>query len=86
MFLCAVVVVVAQPLWMHFFFWKNVAMKIPLAPRRFRILNPAIVKETALDILQYPEPRLLNWDKVVYPLRKKENVLYFFLLLSGPRW
>ncbi|KAM3837285.1 lactosylceramide alpha-2,3-sialyltransferase isoform 2-T2 [Vipera latastei] len=45
------------PLWMHLFFWKNVAMKIPLAPRKFRILNPAVVKETALDILQYPEPQ-----------------------------
>ncbi|XP_058041520.1 lactosylceramide alpha-2,3-sialyltransferase [Ahaetulla prasina] len=45
------------PLWMHLFFWKKVAMKIPLPPGNFRILNPIIVKETALDILQYPEPQ-----------------------------
>ncbi|XP_039222665.1 lactosylceramide alpha-2,3-sialyltransferase isoform X1 [Crotalus tigris] len=53
------------PLWMHLFFWKNVAIKIPLAPKKFRILNPSIIKEIALDILQYPEPRLWNWDQNV---------------------
>ncbi|XP_070607527.1 lactosylceramide alpha-2,3-sialyltransferase isoform X3 [Erythrolamprus reginae] len=54
------------PLWMHLFFWKRVVMKIPISPKNFRILNPVIVKETALDILQYPEPqaRLFSWDKV----------------------
>uniref|UniRef100_U3F7U4 Lactosylceramide alpha-2,3-sialyltransferase n=1 Tax=Micrurus fulvius TaxID=8637 RepID=U3F7U4_MICFL len=45
------------PLWMHLFFWKNVAKKIPIAPGRFWILNPGIVKETAVDILQYLEPQ-----------------------------
>ncbi|XP_070607523.1 lactosylceramide alpha-2,3-sialyltransferase isoform X2 [Erythrolamprus reginae] len=55
------------PLWMHLFFWKRVVMKIPISPKNFRILNPVIVKETALDILQYPEPqaRLFSWDKNV---------------------
>uniref|UniRef100_A0A2D4IAM0 Lactosylceramide alpha-2,3-sialyltransferase n=1 Tax=Micrurus lemniscatus lemniscatus TaxID=129467 RepID=A0A2D4IAM0_MICLE len=42
---------------MHLFFWKNVATKIPIALSRFWILNPVIVKETAVDILQYLEPQ-----------------------------
>ncbi|XP_013922845.1 PREDICTED: lactosylceramide alpha-2,3-sialyltransferase, partial [Thamnophis sirtalis] len=53
------------PLWMHLFFWQKVVMKIPVSPRKFRILNPILVKETALDILQYSEPqaRLFSWDQ-----------------------
>ncbi|XP_026544958.1 lactosylceramide alpha-2,3-sialyltransferase [Notechis scutatus] len=54
------------PFWMHLFFWKNVATKIPIAPRRFRILNPVIVKKTALDILQYQEPQsMFFWGQNV---------------------
>ncbi|XP_015273487.1 PREDICTED: lactosylceramide alpha-2,3-sialyltransferase [Gekko japonicus] len=55
------------PLWMRWFFWKQVAEKIPVLPKQFRILNPAIIKETALDILQYPEPqpKFWGWDKNV---------------------
>uniref|UniRef100_A0A8C6XAZ3 Lactosylceramide alpha-2,3-sialyltransferase n=1 Tax=Naja naja TaxID=35670 RepID=A0A8C6XAZ3_NAJNA len=54
------------PLWMHLFFWKNVPTKIPISPRRFQILNPVIVKETALDILQYLEPQgWLFWRQKV---------------------
>ncbi|XP_034272145.1 lactosylceramide alpha-2,3-sialyltransferase isoform X1 [Pantherophis guttatus] len=54
------------PLWMHLLFWKKVAMKIPLIPGKFRILNPMIVKEMAMDILQYPEPQssLFFWNRV----------------------
>ncbi|KAM7168986.1 lactosylceramide alpha-2,3-sialyltransferase isoform 1-T2 [Macrochelys suwanniensis] len=57
----------ALPLWVRLFFWKQVAEKIPVTPKQFRILNPIIVKETALDILQYPEPRskFWGWDKNV---------------------
>ncbi|XP_044304214.1 lactosylceramide alpha-2,3-sialyltransferase isoform X1 [Varanus komodoensis] len=54
-------------LWMRLFFWKQVAEKIPVLPKQFRILNPVIIKETALDILEYPEPRskIWGWDKNV---------------------
>ncbi|XP_075787051.1 lactosylceramide alpha-2,3-sialyltransferase isoform X2 [Pelodiscus sinensis] len=57
----------ALPLWVRLFFWKRVAEKIPVTSKQFRILNPIIVKETALDILQYPEPRskFWGWDKNV---------------------
>ncbi|KAM6361628.1 lactosylceramide alpha-2,3-sialyltransferase isoform 3-T3 [Alca torda] len=55
------------PLSVRLFFWKEVAEKIPLTSKQFRILNPAIIKETALDILQFPEPRskFWGWDKNV---------------------
>ncbi|KAM6076773.1 lactosylceramide alpha-2,3-sialyltransferase isoform 2-T2 [Chlamydotis macqueenii] len=55
------------PLWVRLFFWKEVAEKIPLTSKQFRILNPVIIKETALDILQFPEPRskFWGWDKNV---------------------
>ncbi|XP_060089564.1 lactosylceramide alpha-2,3-sialyltransferase isoform X1 [Heteronotia binoei] len=55
------------PLWIRLFFWKQVAEKIPVLPKQFRILNPIIIKETALDILQYPEPqpKFWGWNKNV---------------------
>ncbi|XP_053921309.1 lactosylceramide alpha-2,3-sialyltransferase isoform X4 [Cuculus canorus] len=55
------------PLWVRLFFWKEVAEKIPFTSKQFRILNPVIIKETALDILQFPEPRskFWGWDKNV---------------------
>nr|XP_060625257.1 lactosylceramide alpha-2,3-sialyltransferase isoform X2 [Anolis sagrei ordinatus] len=55
------------PLWMRLFFWKQVAEKIPVTPKQLRILNPTIIKETALDILEYPEPRpkFWGWDQNV---------------------
>ncbi|XP_028618147.1 lactosylceramide alpha-2,3-sialyltransferase isoform X2 [Grammomys surdaster] len=49
------------PFWVRLFFWKQVAEKIPLQPKKFRILNPVIIKETAFDILQYPEPHSRLW-------------------------
>ncbi|XP_062982016.1 lactosylceramide alpha-2,3-sialyltransferase isoform X2 [Elgaria multicarinata webbii] len=49
------------PLWIRLFFWKHVAEKIPVMPKQFRILNPLIIKETAFDILEYPEPRSKFW-------------------------
>ncbi|XP_036237872.1 lactosylceramide alpha-2,3-sialyltransferase isoform X4 [Molothrus ater] len=55
------------PLWARLFFWKEVAEKIPFTSKQFRILNPVVIKETALDILQFPEPRskFWGWDKNV---------------------
>ncbi|XP_040554694.1 lactosylceramide alpha-2,3-sialyltransferase isoform X2 [Gallus gallus] len=54
-------------LWIRLFFWKEVAKKIPFTSKQFRILNPVIVKETALDILEFPKPRSIfwGWDKNV---------------------
>uniref|UniRef100_A0A8C5M0K1 Lactosylceramide alpha-2,3-sialyltransferase n=1 Tax=Leptobrachium leishanense TaxID=445787 RepID=A0A8C5M0K1_9ANUR len=51
--------------WNRLFFWKSVAEQIPLKATQFRILNPLIVKETALDILQYPHPfyKWIGWEK-----------------------
>ncbi|XP_039920514.1 lactosylceramide alpha-2,3-sialyltransferase isoform X3 [Hirundo rustica] len=55
------------PLWARFFFWREVAETIPFTSKQFRILNPVIIKETAFDILQFPEPRskFWGWDKNV---------------------
>uniref|UniRef100_A0A8D1LS43 Lactosylceramide alpha-2,3-sialyltransferase n=1 Tax=Sus scrofa TaxID=9823 RepID=A0A8D1LS43_PIG len=52
-----------QPFWVRLFFWKQVAEKIPLQPKHFRILNPVIIKETAFDILQYSEPQSRFWGR-----------------------
>ncbi|XP_072898323.1 lactosylceramide alpha-2,3-sialyltransferase-like isoform X3 [Hemitrygon akajei] len=51
--------------WENFWFWKEVAKEIPIKPTQFRILNPEIIKETAIDLLQLPEPRpkLFGWDQ-----------------------
>ncbi|XP_063085735.1 lactosylceramide alpha-2,3-sialyltransferase isoform X3 [Cavia porcellus] len=51
------------PFWIRLFFWKQVAEKIPLQPKHFRILNPVIIKETAFDILQYSEPQSRFWGR-----------------------
>lgn len=51
------------PFWARLFFWKQVAEKIPLQPKNFRILNPVIIKETAFDILQYSEPQWRFWGQ-----------------------
>ncbi|XP_036037493.1 lactosylceramide alpha-2,3-sialyltransferase isoform X1 [Onychomys torridus] len=51
------------PFWVRLFFWKQVAEKIPLQAKHFRILNPVIIKETAFDILQYSEPQLRFWGQ-----------------------
>ncbi|XP_040191176.1 lactosylceramide alpha-2,3-sialyltransferase isoform X1 [Rana temporaria] len=47
--------------WNRLFFWKSVTEKLPLKPHQFRILNPLIVKETAMDILQFLPPRWKWW-------------------------
>uniref|UniRef100_A0A0S7EMW2 Lactosylceramide alpha-2,3-sialyltransferase n=1 Tax=Poeciliopsis prolifica TaxID=188132 RepID=A0A0S7EMW2_9TELE len=53
--------------WEWVFFWQRVPQKIPLDPSRFRLLNPDVVRQTALDFLEYPEPRyrLWGWDQNV---------------------
>ncbi|XP_069601020.1 lactosylceramide alpha-2,3-sialyltransferase [Ranitomeya imitator] len=53
--------------WNRLFFWKSVTEKLPLKPHQIRILNPLIVKETAMDILQFLPPRQKwwGWDKNV---------------------
>ncbi|XP_077884069.1 lactosylceramide alpha-2,3-sialyltransferase isoform X1 [Ictidomys tridecemlineatus] len=51
------------PFWVRLFFWKQVAEKIPLQPKHFRILNPVIIQETAFDILRYPEPQSRFWGR-----------------------
>ncbi|XP_040275184.1 lactosylceramide alpha-2,3-sialyltransferase isoform X1 [Bufo bufo] len=54
-------------IWDRLFFWKSVNDKLPLKANQIRILNPLIVKETAMDILQFPPPRQkwLGWNKNV---------------------
>uniref|UniRef100_A0A667YEP3 Lactosylceramide alpha-2,3-sialyltransferase n=1 Tax=Myripristis murdjan TaxID=586833 RepID=A0A667YEP3_9TELE len=54
-------------LWDRIFFWQKVPHQIPLEPRRFRLLNLQVIKETAMDLLKYssPKPRLWGWDQNV---------------------
>ncbi|XP_061757500.1 lactosylceramide alpha-2,3-sialyltransferase [Nerophis ophidion] len=49
------------------FFWQNVPDEIPLERNRIRLLNPLVIKETALDLLHFSPPttRLWGWDKNV---------------------
>ncbi|XP_043918264.1 lactosylceramide alpha-2,3-sialyltransferase [Protopterus annectens] len=48
------------PWWHSMFFWKEVPEKIPVNSNNFRMLNPLVMTETALGLLQYPEPEN-NW-------------------------
>ncbi|KAL2077249.1 hypothetical protein ACEWY4_026753 [Coilia grayii] len=54
-------------LWDWLFFWQKVPDDIPLKLSQFYVLNPEIIRETALDLLQYPKPkfRLWGWDQNV---------------------
>ncbi|XP_034453367.1 lactosylceramide alpha-2,3-sialyltransferase isoform X2 [Hippoglossus hippoglossus] len=54
-------------LWNRLFFWQKVPNQIPLELRRFRLLNPHVIRETAIDLLKYPppRPRLWGWDQNV---------------------
>nr|XP_020490023.1 lactosylceramide alpha-2,3-sialyltransferase isoform X1 [Labrus bergylta] len=51
----------AVPLWDWLFFWQKVPSQIPVEPHRFRLLNPHVVRETALHLLKYPAPRPRLW-------------------------
>lgn len=57
---------VLQSLLDRLFFWQKVPREIPLEPQNFRLLNPDVIRETALDLLKYPppRPRIWGWDKV----------------------
>ncbi|KAM4622056.1 lactosylceramide alpha-2,3-sialyltransferase isoform 2-T2 [Polymixia lowei] len=57
----------AVTLWDWLFFWQKVPDQIPLEPQRFRVLNLQVIRETAMDLLQYPppKPRLWGWDQNV---------------------
>ncbi|KAL4660960.1 lactosylceramide alpha-2,3-sialyltransferase [Arapaima gigas] len=50
--------------WDRLFFWQKVPDRIPVELSQFRILNPEIIRETALDLLHLPAPRsrLWGWD------------------------
>ncbi|XP_023655773.2 lactosylceramide alpha-2,3-sialyltransferase isoform X1 [Paramormyrops kingsleyae] len=53
--------------WDWLFFWQKVPDRIPLELSQFRILNPDVVRETALDLLHLPTPQshIWGWDKNV---------------------
>ncbi|XP_034546111.1 lactosylceramide alpha-2,3-sialyltransferase isoform X2 [Notolabrus celidotus] len=55
------------PLWDWLFFWQKVPNQIPLEPQKFRLINPQVIRETALDLLKYsaPRPRLWGSDQNV---------------------
>ncbi|XP_060935586.1 lactosylceramide alpha-2,3-sialyltransferase isoform X2 [Limanda limanda] len=57
----------AVSVWNRLFFWQKVPNQIPLELRRFRLLNPHVIRETAIDLLKYPppRPRLWGWDQNV---------------------
>uniref|UniRef100_A0A3B1IKX2 Lactosylceramide alpha-2,3-sialyltransferase n=1 Tax=Astyanax mexicanus TaxID=7994 RepID=A0A3B1IKX2_ASTMX len=52
-------------LWDKIFFWQKVPESIPVTPSKIRLLNPEIIRQTALDFLHYPKPkqRLWGWDQ-----------------------
>ncbi|XP_016327271.1 lactosylceramide alpha-2,3-sialyltransferase-like isoform X2 [Sinocyclocheilus anshuiensis] len=54
-------------LWDWLCFWQNVPVSLPLKASQFRLLNPEIIRETALDLLHYPSvrERLSSWDQNV---------------------
>uniref|UniRef100_A0AAV2MLX7 Gypsy retrotransposon integrase-like protein 1 n=1 Tax=Knipowitschia caucasica TaxID=637954 RepID=A0AAV2MLX7_KNICA len=78
----------AVPLWDRLFFWQKVPAQVPIESGRFRLLNPEVIRETALDLLKYPppRPRLWGWD----PMEDKSSVPKFDCYKEpatlGPRW
>ncbi|XP_061691221.1 lactosylceramide alpha-2,3-sialyltransferase [Syngnathoides biaculeatus] len=58
---------IAVPLWDWLFFWQDVPEEIPLERNRLQVLNPLVIRETALDLLKFPPPttRLWGWDQNV---------------------
>ncbi|XP_026877775.2 lactosylceramide alpha-2,3-sialyltransferase isoform X1 [Electrophorus electricus] len=51
--------------WDKLFFWQKVPGHIPVAQSKIRILNPEIIRQSALDLLDFPKPkqRLWGWDQ-----------------------
>ncbi|XP_067885441.1 lactosylceramide alpha-2,3-sialyltransferase-like isoform X2 [Heterodontus francisci] len=64
-------------LWERIWFWQDVAKEVPIEPSQFRILNPEIIRETAIDLLQLPEPRskFWGWDQNIPTLGVSAVVL-----------
>ncbi|XP_028816135.1 lactosylceramide alpha-2,3-sialyltransferase [Denticeps clupeoides] len=54
-------------LWDWLFFWQKVPDEIPIKPSQFQVLNPEIIREVAMDMLQYSTPkfRFWGWDQNV---------------------
>ncbi|GCB66804.1 hypothetical protein scyTo_0013618 [Scyliorhinus torazame] len=63
--------------WERIWFWQKVTEEIPIQPAQFRVLNPEIIRETAVDLLQLPEPRskLWGWDQNIPTLGVSAVVL-----------
>ncbi|XP_059506115.1 lactosylceramide alpha-2,3-sialyltransferase isoform X3 [Stegostoma tigrinum] len=63
--------------WKRIWFWQKVTEELPIEPTQFRILNPEIIRETALDLLQLPEPqsKLWGWDQNIPTLGVSAVVL-----------
>ncbi|XP_078079899.1 lactosylceramide alpha-2,3-sialyltransferase isoform X2 [Mustelus asterias] len=63
--------------WERIWFWQKVMDEIPIQPAQFRILNPEVIRETAVDLLQLPEPRstLWGWDQNIPTLGVSAVVL-----------
>lgn len=61
----AVITEARVSLWDKMFFWQKVPESIPVTPSNIRLLNPEIIRQTALDLLDYPKPkqRLWGWDQ-----------------------
>nr|XP_006629775.2 PREDICTED: lactosylceramide alpha-2,3-sialyltransferase isoform X1 [Lepisosteus oculatus]XP_015200482.1 PREDICTED: lactosylceramide alpha-2,3-sialyltransferase isoform X3 [Lepisosteus oculatus]XP_015200483.1 PREDICTED: lactosylceramide alpha-2,3-sialyltransferase isoform X1 [Lepisosteus oculatus]XP_015200484.1 PREDICTED: lactosylceramide alpha-2,3-sialyltransferase isoform X1 [Lepisosteus oculatus] len=53
--------------WDWLFFWQRVPEEIPIGISQFRILNPEIIRQTALDLLHFPapQPKIWGWDQNV---------------------
>lgn len=49
------------PLLDWLFFWQKVPSQVPLEPHKFRLLNPQVIRETALHLLKYSAPRPHLW-------------------------
>lgn len=68
-------------LWDRLFFWQGVPKEIPIGISQFRILNPEIISQTAVDLLQFSEPRwrFWGWDQNVPTLGVTATVLATYL-------
>ncbi|KAI7790135.1 ganglioside GM3 synthase [Triplophysa rosa] len=66
----AMITETAISLWDRLFFWQKVPVRVPIDVSQFHLLNPEIIRETALDLLHYPTPgkRLWGWDQVRFSL------------------
>ncbi|XP_063732922.1 lactosylceramide alpha-2,3-sialyltransferase isoform X4 [Eleginops maclovinus] len=53
----------SMALWDWLFFWQKVPDQIPLGLHRFRLLNPHVIREMALDLLLYPPPKFRLWGQ-----------------------